>query len=127
VALSVNLKKSLQKAPFLLKYNAKGLRAYSNQTTEEGKAMAAGKKVLTKGQLVSHFADKFDLTKKVAGEIVDEMASVAVTETKKKGAFVLPGMARRRWSGGRMGRILRLVNQSKSCQAVIKSGQRRLR
>lgn len=56
--------------------------------------MAAAKKLLTKGQLVSHFADKFDLTKKVAGEIVDEMALVAVTETKKKGAFVLPGIGK---------------------------------
>ncbi len=56
--------------------------------------MAGAKKVLTKGQLVSHFADKFDLTKKVAGEIVDEMASVAVAETKKKGAFVLPGIGK---------------------------------
>ena len=56
--------------------------------------MAAAKKPLTKGQLVSHFADKFALTKKVAGEIVDEMAMVAVTETKKKDAFVLPGIGK---------------------------------
>ena len=56
--------------------------------------MVAGKKLMTKGQLVSHFADKFDLTKKVAGEIVDEMAMVAVTETKKKGGFVLPGIGK---------------------------------
>ena len=56
--------------------------------------MAAAKKVLTKGQLVSHFAEKFTLTKKVAGEIVDEMAAVAITETKKKGVFVLPGIGK---------------------------------
>ena len=56
--------------------------------------MTAAKKLLTKGQLVSHFADKFDLTKKIAGEILDEMASVAVAETKKKGAFVLPGIGK---------------------------------
>ncbi len=56
--------------------------------------MAATKKVLTKGQLVSHFAEKFCLTKKVAAEVVDEMASLAVTETKRKGAFVLPGIGK---------------------------------
>ncbi len=56
--------------------------------------MAATKKVLTKGQLVSHFAEKFCLTKKVAAEVVDEMASLAVAETKKKGAFVLPGIGK---------------------------------
>ena len=72
----------------------KGLRAYLNQSIEEGRAMAGAKKVLTKGQLISHFADKFALTKKVAGEIVDEIAMVAVTETKKKGAFVLPGIGK---------------------------------
>ena len=85
----------MQKRPFLLKYNAKGLQSLSKiKTTEEGKAMAAAKKVLTKGQLVSHFAEKFALTKKVAGEIVDEMAAVAITETKKKGVFVLPGIGK---------------------------------
>ena len=56
--------------------------------------MAVTRKPLTKGQLVSHFADKFSLTRKVAGEIVDEMAMMAVTETKKKGAFVLPGIGK---------------------------------
>jgi DNA-binding protein HU-beta len=72
-----------------------GLRGpIKTKTTEEGKAMAVTRKALTKGQLVSHFANKFDLTKKVAGEIVDEMAVVAVTETKKKGAFVLPGIGK---------------------------------
>ena len=56
--------------------------------------MAVTKKVLTKGQLVSHFAEKFCLTKKAAAEVVDEMASVAVAETKKKGSFVLPGIGK---------------------------------
>ncbi len=56
--------------------------------------MAGAKKVSTKGQLVSHFAEKFALTMKVAAEVVDEMAALAVTETKKKGGFALPGIGK---------------------------------
>jgi DNA-binding protein HU-beta len=56
--------------------------------------MAAQKKVLTKGQTVTHFAEKFDLTKKDAASILDEYAGLAIAETKKKGAFVLPGIGK---------------------------------
>ena len=56
--------------------------------------MAAAKKVLTKGQVVSHFADKFEISKKIAVSIVDEYAALAIAETKKKGAFVLPGIGK---------------------------------
>ncbi len=60
---------------------------------EEGHYMA-GKKMLTKSQIVSHVANKFDLSKKVAGAIIDEMAALAVTETKKAGAFTFPGIGK---------------------------------
>ena len=56
--------------------------------------MAAGKKPLTKFQIVSHFAEKFDLKKKLAGEVLDEVAAFAVAETKKTGAFVIPGIGK---------------------------------
>jgi DNA-binding protein HU-beta len=56
--------------------------------------MAAAKKVLTKGQIVSHFAEKFEVSKKVAASMIDEMAALAIAETKKKGAFVLPGIGK---------------------------------
>ena len=56
--------------------------------------MAAQKKLLSKGQIVSHFAEKFEISKKVAASIVDEFASLAIAETKKKGAFILPGIGR---------------------------------
>jgi DNA-binding protein HU-beta len=56
--------------------------------------MAAAKKVLTKGQVVSHFAEKFEISKKVAASMVEEFASLAIAETKKKGAFVLPGIGK---------------------------------
>lgn len=51
-------------------------------------------KVMTKSQLVSHIATKHGLTKAVAGDILDTLASTAVTETKKKGQFVLPGLGK---------------------------------
>ena len=56
--------------------------------------MADGKKVKTKGQIVSHFAEKFEIPKKTAASMLDEYASLAVAETKKKGAFVLPGIGK---------------------------------
>jgi DNA-binding protein HU-beta len=54
----------------------------------------AGKKPLTKAQIVSYFAKKFDLSKKVASSIIDEMAALAIAETKKAGAFTFPGVGK---------------------------------
>jgi DNA-binding protein HU-beta len=54
----------------------------------------AGKKPLTKSQIVSYFAKKFDLSKKVAASVIDEMATLAVAETKKAGAFTFPGIGK---------------------------------
>ncbi len=64
------------------------------------------KKPMTKGQIVSHFAGKFKLSKKMAASVIDEVAALAVSETKKAGSFTLPGigklvMAKRK---ARMGR-----------------------
>src|SRR5512134_2392563 len=56
--------------------------------------MAAVKKVLTKGQVVSHFAEKFEISKKTAASIIEDYAALAIAETKKKGAFVLPGIGK---------------------------------
>ena len=56
--------------------------------------MVTAKKVLTKGQVVSHFADKFEISKKIAASIIEEYAALAIAETKKKGAFVLPGIGK---------------------------------
>jgi DNA-binding protein HU-beta len=52
------------------------------------------KKPLTKSQIVTHFAKKFDLSKKTAAMIVDEIGALAVAETKKVGSFVLPGIGK---------------------------------
>jgi len=56
--------------------------------------MAAAKKVFATGQVVSHFAEKFEISKKIAASIIEEYAALAIAETKKKGAFVLPGIGK---------------------------------
>jgi nucleoid DNA-binding protein len=38
------------------------------------------KKPMTKAQIVSHFAKKFELTRKTASGILDEVAALAVSE-----------------------------------------------
>jgi DNA-binding protein HU-beta len=54
----------------------------------------AGKKPLTKSQTVSYFAKKFDLSKKATASIIEEMAVLAVAETKKAGVFTFPGIGK---------------------------------
>jgi len=52
------------------------------------------KKPMTKGQIVSHFAEKFEISKKTASAIIEEVAALAVSETKKAGSFTLPGIGK---------------------------------
>ena len=52
------------------------------------------KKPMTKAQIVSHFAAKFELPKKAAAAVIDEVAALAISETKKAGAFTLPGIGK---------------------------------
>ena len=56
--------------------------------------MPTSKKPITKNQIVAHFAEKFELSKKTASSIIDEMAMLATNETKKAGAFTLPGIGK---------------------------------
>jgi DNA-binding protein HU-beta len=56
--------------------------------------MAVKKGIMTKGQIVSYFANKFEITRKTAASIIDEYAALAISETKKKGVFVLPGIGK---------------------------------
>ncbi|MCP4674994.1 MAG: HU family DNA-binding protein [Deltaproteobacteria bacterium] len=56
--------------------------------------MATKKKPMTKSQIVTHFADAFELPKKTAAAIVDEFASLAVAQTKKVGEFTVPGIGK---------------------------------
>jgi DNA-binding protein HU-beta len=54
----------------------------------------AAAKLMTKSQLAAHVADKFGMSKKAANEVLDEIAAVAVAQTKKAGAFTLPGIGK---------------------------------
>ena len=51
-------------------------------------------KVMTKAQLVTLIADKADLTKATASQVLELLASTAVVETKKRGQFVIPGIGK---------------------------------
>jgi DNA-binding protein HU-beta len=49
-------------------------------------------KAMSKSQLAAHFASKFQLKKKVAAEIFEELAKLAYTEAKN--SFTLPGIGK---------------------------------
>ena len=52
------------------------------------------KKPMTKSQIVSHFAKQFEISKKMASAIIEEVAALAVSEAKKTGSFTLPGIGK---------------------------------
>jgi len=54
----------------------------------------AARKPLTKGQIITHFAEKFAFSKKAVLSIIEEMATLAISETKKTGSFVVPGIGK---------------------------------
>ena len=51
-------------------------------------------KGMTKSQIVSHFADKFEIPKKQAAAIIDEYASLAAAQAKSVGEFTMPGIGK---------------------------------
>lgn len=63
----------------------------ANKTKAKAKAKAAP---MTKAKLVAHLADKFELSRKMAADLINEFADLAVTETKKRGQFVIPGIGK---------------------------------
>ncbi len=54
----------------------------------------AAAKPMTKAQVVNYVADKFDMPKKTAAEILDELVKLASAQTKKVGEFTLPGVGK---------------------------------
>ena len=50
--------------------------------------------VMTKTQLVRHMAEKMELNNKTVAAFLENLADVAVKETKKNGVFVVPGLGR---------------------------------
>lgn len=51
-------------------------------------------KGMTKSQVTKHFAEKFEVPRKTAAAILEEVAALAVHQTKKSGVFVLPGIGK---------------------------------
>jgi DNA-binding protein HU-beta len=49
---------------------------------------------MTQTQIIQTLATKCDVTKKIAKGLLDALAQTAVTEVKKNGVFVLPGIGR---------------------------------
>lgn len=51
---------------------------------------------MTKTQLITHLAEQMGapITKKTAATFLDELAQLAIKETKKNGVFVVPGIGR---------------------------------
>ena len=60
-------------------------------THEEG-PMAA--KPMSKSQVTKYFAEKFEMPRKQAAAILEEVATLAVAQTKKVGVFVIPGVGK---------------------------------
>src|ERR1035437_6151186 len=54
--------------------------------------MMAAAKPMTKGQIVDHIAKKTDVTKKLAGQFLEELVSLAHKEAKK--SFTIPGLGK---------------------------------
>ncbi len=55
---------------------------------------AAGSKTMTKAQVIAKLAEKFEMPKKQAAAFMDELATLAYTQTKKNGSFALPGFGK---------------------------------
>ncbi len=51
-------------------------------------------KRMTQTQLVRSLAEACELTNKQARAVLDSLSSLAISETKKNGLFVLPGLGR---------------------------------
>jgi DNA-binding protein HU-beta len=67
------------------------LDASKSKVKFRGGFMAAG---LTKTQLVRHLAEKMELNNKQTAAFLEQLADVAIKETKKNGVFVVPGLGR---------------------------------
>ena len=55
---------------------------------------ASGKKRMTQSEVVNHFAEKFGIKRAQAKEMFDELATLASSEVKDNGEFVLPGFGK---------------------------------
>jgi DNA-binding protein HU-beta len=65
----------------------------NSERTKSGEDSMAGK-LMTKSQFISQIADQNGMTKAAAGAVLDTIACIAIAETKKNGAFVVPGIGK---------------------------------
>ena len=56
--------------------------------------MAKDVKPMTKAQIIGELADKLEMTKKDVNGFIETLTELACKETKKKGAFTLPGIGK---------------------------------
>lgn len=56
--------------------------------------MAQTSKPMSKTQVVAHFAQTFGMPRAMAKDLLQELADLAVRETKVNGAFSLPGIGK---------------------------------
>jgi len=49
---------------------------------------------MTQSQIIQTLADSCQITKKIAKAMMDDLAQTAITQVKKNGLFVLPGIGR---------------------------------
>jgi DNA-binding protein HU-beta len=57
-------------------------------------AKAAAAKKLTQAQIITTLADSAELSKKIVKGLMDNLADLAVKETKKNGEFTVPGIGK---------------------------------
>src|ERR1022692_818430 len=73
-----------------------------------------GKITMTQTQIIQTLADSCEVTKKVAKHLLDTLAHTAVTEVKKNGLFVIPGI----------GRLVRLDRKARTIENKPEGTQR---
>ena len=61
---------------------------------EKSKVKSGKVSPMTKSQIIGHFAEKFELPRREAGKILEEISTLAINETKKQGQFVIPGIGK---------------------------------
>jgi DNA-binding protein HU-beta len=51
-------------------------------------------KAMTKSKIIAHLSEKVKTTKRQVAELLDELAALAIKETKNNGQFVVPGIGK---------------------------------
>ena len=57
-------------------------------------ATKEGKKRMSQSEVINHFAEKYGLKRAQVKELFEELSSLATSEVKESGEFVLPGFGK---------------------------------